>query len=116
VNTIDLKGLKQWQAANRPFLLVNVLDREAFEKEHIPGSKNVPLDHEDFVGEVGRLAGTKDRTIAVYCASTQCDASSKAAERLDAAGFKHVYDFEAGMQAWNKEGASKQPSRSGVRR
>lgn len=34
----------------------------------------------------------------------QCDSSTKAAKRLDAAGFESVYDFEAGAKGWQEAG------------
>jgi rhodanese-related sulfurtransferase len=115
MDTIDVNQLKQWQAANRPFLLVNVLGKEAFDRDSIPGSKHVPVEQDDFAQQVGRLAGTKDRTIVVYCASKECDASPKAARKLEQAGFSNVYDFEGGMKEWNEAQAS-QPAGSSSRR
>lgn len=104
MKTISIDQLKQWKTEQKDFLLINVLDPEAFGREHALASKNVPLSRDDFEATVMRMAGTKDRPVVVYCASTDCDASAKAAKRLDAAGFKNVYDFEGGLKAWKADG------------
>lgn len=82
------------------FALVNVLGEEAFEKEHIPSSINIPKGNEDEFEK--RFA--KDKPIVVYCASPECDASPEVASELTSRGFGHVYDFEAGMSGWKKAG------------
>ena len=50
------------------------------------------------------VGGKKDKPIVVYCASTTCDASPKAARRLNEAGFSKVYDYEGGVKAWKESG------------
>jgi rhodanese-related sulfurtransferase len=39
----------------------------------------------------------------VYCANQQCDASEKAAQKLEAAGFTDVSRYTGGAAAWEKE-------------
>ncbi len=93
----ELRGMI---GAEQDFLLINVLSEEFFDREHIPGSENVPLKDENFEQEVEWLAGGHDRLIVVYCASFESRESSAAAERLTAAGFRNVYDYEGGMRDW----------------
>ena len=102
MNTIDAQTLRQWQTDHRSFLLLNVLSPDAFEKDHIPESVNVPVNATDFVAQVERLAGDKARAVVTYCASMECDASTRAARNLEAAGFKDVTDFKGGMKEWNE--------------
>lgn len=78
------------------YALVNVLQPESFEEEHIPGSINIPADQPDRFED--RFA--KDKEIVLYCASESCDASPTAARRLVERGFSKVYDYEAGMKGW----------------
>ncbi|MCG5516796.1 MULTISPECIES: rhodanese-like domain-containing protein [unclassified Ectothiorhodospira] len=47
---------------------------------------------------MGRVAGGKDRKIVVYCANFDCDASRKAAAKLDNTGFTDVLDYEGGTR------------------
>lgn len=85
-------------------VVINVLDAEKFEREHIPGTKNVPLTDENFIRRVETLAGGKDAPVLVYCAGPDCEASPKAARELEDAGFTEVYHFEGGMKEWKAAG------------
>ena len=86
--------------ARKGFALVNVLGSDAFEKEHIPGSINIPKGREeDFEKRFDR-----GKEIIVYCASPGCDASPKVAAELTRRGFGRVVDYEAGMSAWKEAG------------
>jgi rhodanese-related sulfurtransferase len=84
--------------------VINVLDREHFEDKHIPGSINIPLETDDFADQVADRLGSKSDPVIVYCASEQCDASTKAARRLESAGFTDIRDFEPGVQGWEDAG------------
>jgi rhodanese-related sulfurtransferase len=92
--------MRDMQERQADHLLINVLHEDAFRDQHIPDSINIPLDTPDFAKELEKKAGGKDRQIVVYCASTDCNASAKAARRLDEAGFTQVFDFEPGLQGW----------------
>ena len=94
----ELKRLNDQQ--HEDFVLINVLPRDAFLKEHIRTSINIPHDREDFTDMVESVIGSKDRKIVVYCANFDCDASPKAAQKLESAGFSQVYDYEGGTQDW----------------
>ena len=107
-STITLDELERRLATTPPdnenrsvgYALVNVLKAEAFEDEHIPNSINIPAGEEDRFEQ----RFNKDKNIVVYCASPSCDASPKAARALADRGFRHVYDYEAGMSEWKNAG------------
>jgi rhodanese-related sulfurtransferase len=93
-------------------LLLNVLPHENYDGGHIPGSLSVPLEDGDFVAEVDGLCdGDRTVTIVTYCASEACPLSTRAMERLQAAGFTDVRDYKGGMDDW--QGAA-MPVESGV--
>lgn len=94
----DLKRMNETD--HEDFVLINVLPREAFNKEHIRTSINVPLQSEDFAEQVERVVGSKERKVVLYCASFDCDASPKAAKELEKAGFTQVLDYEGGTRDW----------------
>ncbi|MEX0654269.1 MAG: rhodanese-like domain-containing protein [Phycisphaeraceae bacterium] len=102
MQTIDARQLEQMKARNEDFLLINVLPEESFREQHIPGSVNIPVNEDDFEERVEQLAGDKERTVVVYCASTECTASPAAANKLEDVGFTHVIDFAGGMQEWEQ--------------
>ncbi len=94
----DVKNMNEME--DKDFILVNVLDPEAFKKQYIRTSINIPVSDDNFVERVRSVNGGKDRAVIVYCASAECDASTKAAEALDEAGFDEVYDYEGGTKDW----------------
>lgn len=101
---IGTEQLESMREEHDHLAVVNVLDKDAFLERHIPGSANIPVGDALFESRVEKLAGGKDRPVVVYCASDTCDASPKAAEKLDRAGFERVYDYEGGMEAWKQAG------------
>jgi len=106
--TIDRSELEKALASSEPdneerrrgFALVNVLDPDAFRRERIPGSINIPSDH---LGEFDRLF-RKEKPIIVYCASPDCAASHEAAAALARRGFDHVFEYEGGLRDWKDGG------------
>lgn len=101
MDTITREELQARREAGDEFALVNVLSAEQFAEEHIPGSVNVPLDRlEDEAPEMFDL----DDEIVVYCASPSCQASPKAAQKLEAMGFENVVDYEGGLSDWKEGG------------
>ena len=96
--------LRKMRDRRDDFLLINVLDEESFDKEHIPDSRSLPLERKDFLKEVNRLAGRKDRRIVVYCAGPDCTASPTAGKKLEADGFTNISHYEGGMKAWREAG------------
>lgn len=99
---MSIEELKSLRDRKQQFALINVLSAEKFAQTRIPGALNIPLDDANFVLRVEQAAGGKDRTVVTYCASNECAASTKAAERLEAAGFTNVFDYKAGAEAWQE--------------
>ena len=104
MQTINAKTLEEKTRSSEEVLVINTLDAEHFDKTHIPGSVNIPQAADNFVSEVEKTAGRKDREIVVYCASESCDSSTKAAGKLNEAGFTNVKDFEGGAEGWKEAG------------
>ena len=113
LTTIDGEQLKRRYDLEKPdnqdrrngYALVNVLSREAFEAEHIPGSINIPRGRE----EQFEQRFDKAKEIVVYCASFECDASAAVASRLAERGFTTVRDYEGGMGDWKVSGNPVEP-------
>lgn len=104
--TIDRNELKRMMARQlldngdpeEGMALVNVLDADMHEQKHIPNSINIPVDELDRFEK--RFSRAKD--IVVYCASEDCDASPRAARALSEKGFVRVFDYEGGIEDWEK--------------
>jgi rhodanese-related sulfurtransferase len=104
MRTLTASDLDTMQQKGDDFLLVNTLDQDKFADTKIEGAVNIPLSSEDFAQRVENQAGGKDQPVVVYCASKECHSSTKAAEKLDKAGFGQVYDFEDGAKGWKDTG------------
>jgi rhodanese-related sulfurtransferase len=100
---INEKELKKILEENPDVMLINVLPEDSFEQEHIPKSINIPLEN-GFLNEVESQVADKDELVIVYCASTQCSASTEAAKQLEEKGYQNVHDFKGGMQEWRQAG------------
>lgn len=101
---IDAKTLATRMESRSAPLIIDVLPRDKYRSEHLPGAKSIPYEEDDFVQRVQREAGGKEQEVLVYCASEQCDLSPKAGEALESAGFEKVIDFEAGIEGWKTAG------------
>jgi len=99
--TIDRETLKRMMDKDEDVKLVEVLMPKPFEEVHIKGAINIPLNT---IGKEASRQFNKDDFIVVYCADTQCQASPKAAEKLDTFGFTNVWDYEGGKKDWMEAG------------
>jgi rhodanese-related sulfurtransferase len=85
------------QLMDRGAQLVEVLPKDAYDREHLPGAISLPLTSmtPDGLGELDRT-----RPIVTYCYDLQCDLSPRAADWLTVLGFDDVYDYAASKVAW----------------
>lgn len=100
VKTITRDELKEMISSGQKVKIVDVLGKESYAKEHIKGAISLPL------GEIEEGAAKmlkKEEAIVVYCASFECPASTKAAEKLLALGYNNVLDYKGGLKDY-KEG------------
>lgn len=101
---ISAPELKRALEQDEQLLVVNVLSEQKYEREHIPGSVNVPLSADKFEPQVREAASGKDQRIVVHCSDPSCDASKKAANHLEKAGYTNVQHFVGGMEEWKRQG------------
>lgn len=106
MKSVDTQRFAEMRDQNAGLTVINVLPEAHFQQAHIAGSKNIPVGNEGFVQDVEDEVGSRDEPVVVYCASEECDASEKAAQKLDDAGFEQVYDYVGGVQAWQEAGKS----------
>lgn len=102
MKTLSAKDVRERMTSDEDTLLINTLDSDSFQAKHIPGSFNIPTDKIDDIA--GTVLPDKSQEIIVYCANEDCTASPQAAEKLMSMGYTNVYDFEAGLAGWLKEG------------
>jgi len=102
MKTINAEELKKKVDAGEDFVLVDVLGKESYEGKHIPTSINIPVD--EIENRAFSELPDKNKEIVVYCASTDCHASPRAAKKLEELGYTNVADFEAGIAGWQEAG------------
>lgn len=83
--------------------VVEVLPAEAYHEFHIAGAINVPID-DKFDSRIQDSIPDKSNPVIVYCQDVDCNASPKAAKRMDELGYRKVYDYEAGKVDWQRAG------------
>lgn len=101
MESITADELDEMKEDDENLKIVDVLGEEQFEKEHVPGAINIPYER---IANEALDRFDKDDRIVVYCKNKACTASPEAAEKLDDLGFKHVYDFENGIEGWKSSG------------
>lgn len=79
-------------------VLVEALPAMYFEKEHLPGALNMPLDDIDALA--GVLVPDKATPLVTYCTGVACPNSKIAAAHLEALGYTNVRAYEAGKEDW----------------
>ena len=87
---------------DRPYMLVDVRDAEAFRKGHIPGASNI------FDNEVMSMVKLLDKgTDIILYGSDFCNPNkicNDAAEKFMSLGSKYVYAYEGGLKGWTASG------------
>ena len=85
--------LKEWIARGKDFLLVDI--REAWEREAFSiGGTHIPMG--ELMARVKELPEDKD--VVLYCGKGI--RSVIASQRLEDAGFHHLFNLSGGMKAW----------------
>jgi rhodanese-related sulfurtransferase len=99
VPTISREELAARLASGARVQLVNVLEPDYYRLGMIRGSLKIPLSQLD------QRSSELDPSVDVitYCASYECEASRKAAEKLADRGFS-VKAFEGGIKEWTAAG------------
>src|SRR3954468_3794511 len=84
--------------ADKSNVILDVRSAEEFKTGHVPGATNININSSSFDAEVAKL--DKDKTYLVNCAVGM--RSAKACKKLEAAGFKNLYDLGPGFDGWKK--------------
>ena len=81
-------------------VVVDARTPETYARGHVPGAINLP--HQT-IDSSTTASLPRDKVIVTYCDGVFCNASTKAAAKLTALGFK-VKEMLGGMEGWRKEG------------
>jgi thiol peroxidase len=97
--SITRDELVKLQNAGKPFKLVDVLDTDHYEREHIKGAISIPLLE---IREKAKSLLKEDDLIITYCSSFDCNASSSAAKILLSMGYTNVYHYAGGLKDYKE--------------
>jgi len=102
IQKLNTEQLQSRLKRDRPFMLIDVRDKEAFIKGHIPGASNM------FDGEVMPLVKSLDKGMDIILYGPESTGQSKlyddAAEKFMNIGSKYVYAYEEGLKGWADSG------------
>ncbi len=82
------------------FHVLDVRTPEEFAGGHVEGAKNIDFYAKDFANRLRSL--DKDASYVVYCHTG--NRSGQATTLMHQLGFKHVYDVQGGIAAWQQAG------------
>ncbi len=88
------------QNGETSFIVIDARTPDAYARGHVPGSIN--LWHRKISAET-MTSLPKDKLLVTYCAGVYCNASTKAAAKLAALGFR-VKEMLDGIEGWEREG------------
>ena len=103
MQAIDRNQLQSSMKSNENMVLIEVLDEGEYRDYHLPYSVNVPLN-DAFEANITAAVPDKENPVVVYCKNKDCDASVKAAQRIEELGYANVYDYEGGKEDWKDAG------------
>jgi rhodanese-related sulfurtransferase len=81
-------------------IVIDARSAESYARGHVPGAISLPYRKID---AVSTASISNSKVIVTYCEGVFCNASTKAAEKLTALGFR-VKEMLDGMDGWKKEG------------
>ena len=82
-------------------ILIDVLPEEEYQKSHIQGAINIPLDR---IAQTCRKTYSSEQILIVYCSDNKCAASTLAAHKLTILGFSNVFEYPGGKKNWQEAG------------
>ena len=97
LKTIDPEGLHRWMMEDKA-VLIDIREADEYAREHIPGSRPVPLSGFD----AADFADSADKIAVFHCASG--NRTAQAAPRILARGFQEVYQLAGGLAGWKQQG------------
>jgi rhodanese-related sulfurtransferase len=109
LNEISTTALKIALSQGAPPVLIEALPLASYEKEHLPGAINIPLD--GFEARARALLPNQRAELVVYCSGPTCPNSHAAARKLGELGYENVRVYSGGKAAWREAGLAFETAR-----
>lgn len=81
-------------------VFVDIRNENAYQKSHLPGAINIPLEHID--KRKDKLKRYNGQTIIAYCDTGS--STLNAVKALQAQGWEQVHQLRGGLSAWREAG------------
>ncbi len=104
VSAILVGELKRWYDEKKDFALIDVMPKEVFLQEHLPGARSACVYAVTFLDQVNALVPEKDKTVVLYGRTIDSKASAEAGRKLADAGWEKVFDLREGLTGWKIAG------------
>lgn len=82
--------------------LIEALPKKYWQESHLPDA--LQIDYTEVQDKAHLLPSDKEARVVVYCASTECQNSAKAARTLEDLGYRNVHEYAEGKQHWLEAG------------
>ncbi|GJM14798.1 MAG: hypothetical protein DHS20C13_01250 [Thermodesulfobacteriota bacterium] len=82
--------------------LIEALPDKYWQESHLPHA--LQMDYTEVQHKAHLLLPDKEAGVVVYCASTECQNSAKAARILEDLGYTNVREYAEGKQNWLEAG------------
>jgi rhodanese-related sulfurtransferase len=105
--------LKENLSGPKAPVLLDVRLEDDFARAHLPQAKNNCVFEINFLDRMSALVPDRDATICVYGEGADSLESRIASEKLTRAGYPHVAELRAGLQAWKAAGFQVEGDSSG---
>jgi len=97
IKQINAEDLLKKIENSENFKLVDVLLPAGYGKWHIPQAINIEIDK---LEDLAIKMLDKNEEIIVYCASFECQSSTRAVKILENLGFTNVLEYKGGKKEW----------------
>jgi len=114
---ISREELASRLAGPNPPLLIDVLPEDDYAAAHLPGATNACVFKVSFLDDIKQLAPDRSRLLVLYGCSSHDLASTTAAEKLSAAGYNQLVQYQGGLEDWCAAGRpieGKLPARTSI--
>jgi rhodanese-related sulfurtransferase len=107
LDQIDRQSLWEKMQRGDEFVLVDALAPMSFAVSHLPGAISLPPG--DVEERAPRRIPDLETEVVVYCASSTCDSSVVAANKLIELGYRNVRHYAGGKSEWAEAGLPLEP-------
>ena len=77
---------------------MEALPEKYFNDAHLPDA--IRIDHTEIMKKAPKMLRDKSRKTIVYCASRECENSSKAARIMEQLGYENILVYKEGKEDW----------------